>query len=575
MTLIKAVMVECEGHKYLVAKVGCRGAGANEKEDAGQRLRKTSPADIKTTHHFFPFPTRDPPKTLYQHGRVYGGESSWARWPRAAVAACSIRLGHSDDPREPVHGHGRVQVVWAPPNLSAPILRERSADAEPPSALHGGPKVPGGDGRKMEKGLVGGEDDEKDAFSRLMAMLEKDLQQVEERDAELRARLPAPKKIGRKRAIYPPPYLGAAAILYEAGYSYREVSEAVNRLLEPKHRINEETLRNRLVEAGVKLRSQAEAVRRATLRGPRQPPRDTIQMAMAAALAQGDAAVRVKGKTMVEMILNTPYEGFARTVAKLFEGHGTISLGARKYTEDYYEWQLIIRFDLKDWQFLIEAKNSMRIPDFITTDEELRAYLAMMLACEGYITWKENNKERTNNTTTTFFVSVITNTNKRLIHDIEARLRERDYTVSRIIATRSGEVHIDRYGRVYETQQDGQRLQLYVRQEVRRFLEWLGRIPHPTKEAQRLVTLRLLREYAEHPIRWRQIEKLRDRLQFAHEKAAELGRQRAKHFFDFVQAELEKGRRRDTRPLKAQTASHHIQCYCNRIEGMEMALWVL
>ncbi|MEM2484655.1 MAG: hypothetical protein QXU87_11225 [Candidatus Caldarchaeum sp.] len=58
---------------------------------------------------------------------------------------------------------------------------------------------------------------------------------------------------------------------------------------------------------------------------------------MAAALAQGDAAVRVKGRTMIELILNTAYEGFAKTVAKLFEEHGTISLGARKYTEDYYE----------------------------------------------------------------------------------------------------------------------------------------------------------------------------------------------------------------------------------------------
>ncbi|MEM2652528.1 MAG: hypothetical protein QXU87_10715 [Candidatus Caldarchaeum sp.] len=104
---------------------------------------------------------------------------------------------------------------------------------------------------------------------------------------------------------------------------------------------------------------------------------------MAAALAQGDAAVRVKGRTMIELVLNTPYEGFAKTVAKLFEGHGTISLGARKYTEDYYEWQLIIRLDLEDWRFLIEAKNSMRIPDFIKGEDELRAYLAMILACRG------------------------------------------------------------------------------------------------------------------------------------------------------------------------------------------------
>jgi hypothetical protein len=91
---------------------------------------------------------------------------------------------------------------------------------------------------------------------------------------------------------------------------------------------------------------------------------------------------------MVEVVLNTPYEAYARTVAKIFEGHGTIALGARKYTENYYEWQLIIRLDLKDWDFLLECKRDMRIPDFVRTDEELRAYLATMLACEGYITWE-------------------------------------------------------------------------------------------------------------------------------------------------------------------------------------------
>ncbi|MEM4384143.1 MAG: LAGLIDADG family homing endonuclease [Candidatus Caldarchaeum sp.] len=280
-------------------------------------------------------------------------------------------------------------------------------------------------------------------------------------------------------------------------------------------------------------------------------------MAMAAALAQGDAAVRVKGRTMLELVLNTPYEGFAKTVANLFEGHGTISLGARKYTEDYYEWQLIIRLDLKDWQFLIEAKNSMRIPDFVKTDDELRAYLAMMLACEGHITLEEANKGRTNDTTTTFFVTVLTNTNEQLINDIEARLRELGYSVSRIVPSRAGEIHKDQYGRVYATRQDGHRLLLYTRQDVHRFLTWLGRVPHPTKEAQRVVTLRILRENAKNPIRWRHVVELRDRLQLAHEMAAEFGRRRAKQFFETVQAEVDTGRRRDTRPLKAQSAPFH------------------
>lgn len=402
--------------------------------------------------------------------------------------------------------------------------------------------------------MVGGEDGGKDAFAKLMEMLEKDLQQVEERDAELRARLPPPKKTGRKRAIYPPPYLGAAVILYEACYNYREVSEAINRLLGPEHQIDEETLRNRLVEAGVKLRNQAEAVRRATLRGPRKPARDTIQMAMAAALAQGDAAVRVKGRTMVEMILNTPYEGFAKTVAKLFEGHGTISLGARKYTEDYYEWQLIMRFDLKDWQFLVEAKNSMRIPDFIKTDEELRAYLAMMLACEGYITWSARNKEKTDKPTTEFDVVILTNTNEILVSEVEDVLRRYGYVPSKTLYSDMGNVARDRYGRRYVTTKRAYRLLVGRREEVQKVLRWLGPLPHPMKEVYRIWALRLLEQANGRPIRWVEAQKIKDYLDELYEKSVETGRCRAKIFFEKVQHEMNTANMVDRRPLKAQTA---------------------
>ncbi|MEM2614172.1 MAG: hypothetical protein QXO15_08115, partial [Nitrososphaerota archaeon] len=106
-----------------------------------------------------------------------------------------------------------------------------------------------------------------DPTTTLKELLERNRRLVEEKDAELRARLPEPKRTGRRRVIYPPPYLGAAALLYEMGYSCKEVCDAVNSLVDPEYRMDEETLRIRLKEAGVKLRSQAEAVRRATLKG--------------------------------------------------------------------------------------------------------------------------------------------------------------------------------------------------------------------------------------------------------------------------------------------------------------------
>jgi len=393
-----------------------------------------------------------------------------------------------------------------------------------------------------------------DPTTTLKELLERNRRLVEEKDAELRARLPEPKRTGRRRVIYPPPYLGAAALLYEMGYSCKEVCDAVNSLVDPEYRMDEETLRIRLKEAGVKLRSQAEAVRRATLKGPRRPPRDTVQMAMAAALVQGDAAVRVKGRTMVEVILNTPYEGFARTVARLFEGHGTISLGARKYSEDYYEWQLIMRFDLKDWGFLIECKNSMGIPEFIKTDEELKAYLAMMLACEGHITWSATNMKKTEKPTTVFFVSLATNTSEQLIQDIDEAVKKRGYHTSITNPTRPFHKHVDRFGRHFESRLQSRRVLIKRADEVQRLLTWLGRIPHPMKEAYRLWALRLLRKAVGKPIRWSESKPIKERLDELYDKAAQIGRQRAKQYFNEVQERMNNGQEFDTRPLKAQTA---------------------
>jgi hypothetical protein len=393
-----------------------------------------------------------------------------------------------------------------------------------------------------------------DVHTTLRRLLEEEMRRVEERDAELRARLPVRKRTGRKRIVYPPPYLGAAAMLYEMGYSYREVCDAVNALVESQYKMDEETLRNRFVEVGVKLRRQEKAVRMATLRGPRRPPRDTVQMAMAAALVQGDAAVRVKGRTMVEVVLNTPYEAYARTVARIFEGHGTIALGARKFTEDYYEWQLTIRLDLKDWGFLLECKKAMRIPDFVRSDEELRAYLATMLACEGYITWAAANEGRTVNPTTTFFVVPITNTNKQLIYDIKQVIEKRGYHTSVTPVNKPPEQHMDSFGRLYESKLPELRVVIYRKDEVYHMLRWLGRIPHPLKESYRIWALRLLTNSTNKPLRWSVSKAVKDRLDEIAEKSVLIGRKRAELYFYEVQRKMDCGLLRDTRPHRAQTA---------------------
>jgi hypothetical protein len=451
----------------------------------------------------------------------------------------------------------------APPAGPDTLRAIAAGEAAPLTNIEEGSMSPGGEctvwypiwPAGSDEKLTGGETIQKvEAHLTLRRLLEEEMRRVEERDAELRARLPVPKRTGRKRNVYPPPYLGVAAMLYEMGYSYREVCDAVNALVEPQYKMDQETLRNRFVEVGVKLRRPEEAVRMATLRGPRRPPRDTVQMAMAAALVQGDAAVRVKGRTMVEVVLNTPYEAYARTVAKIFEGHGTIALGARKFTEDYYEWQLIIRLDLKDWEFLLECKRDMRIPDFVRTDEELRAYLATMLACEGYITWEAENEGRTVNPTTKFLVVPITNTNKQLIYDIKQVIEKRGYHTSVVPVNRPFERHMDRFGRLYESKLQELRVVIYRRDEVYRMLRWLGRIPHPLKESYRIWALRLLTNSTNKPLRWSVSKAVKDRLDEIAEESVLIGRKRAELYFYEVQRKMDCGLMRDTRPHWAQTA---------------------
>jgi len=257
---------------------------------------------------------------------------------------------------------------------------------------------------------------------------------------------------------------------------------------------------------------------------------------------------------MVELILNTPYEAFAKKVAKIFEEHGTVSLGARKYTEEYYEWQLIVRLDLKDWGFLVECKKSMRVPEFVKTDEELRAYLAMMLACEGYITWAATNTNKTEKPTTVFFVSPITNTNKQLVLEINDLLSRRGYNTSISNPTKPHDAHTDSFGRLIESRFPSLRIILYRSGEVKTFLTWLGKVPHPIKEAYRLWALRLLEQAAGKPIKWSQSTSIKNQLDEVAEKAARIGRERAKEHYIMAQKKMDSGEKVDTRPRKAQTA---------------------
>jgi len=539
-----------------------RRAGADQEEEGRKLLMISRPAGQLCHPPLFYY-------LLLKKGPVHVNQWTGVRWGRPAGQSGPVLPWQLVTPVWAAqttllaHGRPRTSVGAQAPPAGPDTLRAIAAgEAAPLTIVREGSMSPGGECMVWYPIRPAGSDEKRgdgemilkvDAHLTLRRLLEEEVRKVEERDAELRTRLPVPKRTGRKRIVYPPPYLGAAAMLYEMGYSYREVCDAVNAMVEPQYRMDEETLRNRFVEVGVKLRRQEEAVRMATLRGPRRPPRDTVQMAMAAALVQGDAAVRVKGRTMVEVVLNTPYEAYARTVAKIFEGHGTIALGARKYTENYYEWQLIIRLDLKDWYFLLECKRDMRIPDFVRTDEELRAYLATMLACEGYITWAAANKGRTLEPTTTFFVVPITNTNKQLINDINRVIEKRGYHTSVTPVNKPPEQHMDRFGRLYESKLPELRVVIYRKDEVYHMLRWLGRIPHPLKESYRIWALRLLTNSTNKPLKWSVSKAVKDRLDEIAKKSVLIGRKRAELYFYEVQRKMDCGLLRDTRPHRAQT----------------------
>lgn len=115
---------------------------------------------------------------------------------------------------------------------------------------------------------------------------------------------------------------------------------------------------------------------------------------------------------------------------------------------------------------------------------------------------------------------------------------------------------MDNFGRSYTNLADELRLLIYRRDDVHRFLTWIGRIPHPLKEALRLWTLRILRENSDQPIRWRKVEAVKHWLDYVIGKAAETGRLRAKEFYEVAQPELDLGVRGDAQPKKAQTAPH-------------------
>jgi hypothetical protein len=532
----------CDVFGVLVASISVsirRRAGADQEEDGGKAMMTSRPAGQLCHPPFF--------VPLLIKGTVQLEQWTGVGWGRPAGQSGPVLPWQLVSPvwaaQTTLLAHGRPRTpvgAQAPPAGPDTLRAIAAGEAAPLTIVREGSMSPGGDcmvwypirPAGSDEKLADGETIPKvDAHLTLRRLLEEEMRRVEERDAELRARLPVPKRTGRKRIVYPPPYLGAAAMLYEMGYSYREVCDAVNAMVEMQYKMDEETLRNRFVEVGVKLRRQEEAVRMATLRGPRRPPRDTVQMAMAAALVQGDAAVRVKGRTMVEVVLNTPYEAYARTVAKIFEGHGTIALGARKFTENYYEWQLTIRLDLKDWRFLVECKKEMRIPDFVRTDEELRAYLATMLACEGYITWAAANKGRTVEPTTTFFVVPITNTNKQLINDINRVIKKRGYHTSVVPVNKPFERHMDRFGRLYESKLQEFRILIYRADEVYRILRWLGQIPHPLKECYRIWALRLLSISIDKPLRWSISKAIKERLDEISEKSLLVSRKRAERYF--------------------------------------------
>jgi hypothetical protein len=204
----------------------------------------------------------------------------------------------------------------------------------------------------------------------------------------------------------------------------------------------------------------------------------------------------------------------------------------------------------------LSERETMRIPDFVRTDEELRAYLATMLACEGYITWEAANKDRTVNPTTKFLVVPITNTNKQLIYDIKQVIEKRGYHTSVTPVDKPFKQHIDRFGRPFKSKHQLLRVVIYRKDEVYRMLRWLGKIPHPMKECYRIWALRLLTSSINKPLRWSVSKAVKDRLDEIVEKSVLIGRKRAERYFYEMQRKIDCGLMRDTRPHRARTALH-------------------
>ncbi|MEM2746659.1 MAG: hypothetical protein QXK69_09120, partial [Candidatus Caldarchaeum sp.] len=70
----------------------------------------------------------------------------------------------------------------------------------------------------------------------------------------------------------------------------------------------------------------------------------------------------------------------------------------------------------------------------------------------------------------------------------------------------------------------------------------------------RVWTLRLLEQGHGMPIRWAKAKPMKDWLDKLNDHSAEMGRRRAKMYFERVQEEMNSGKRIDRRPIKAQTA---------------------
>jgi len=180
--------------------------------------------------------------------------------------------------------------------------------------------------------------------------------------------------------------------------------------------------------------------------------------------------------------------------------------------------------------------------------------LAMMLACEGYITWAPLNEDKTDKPTTAFRVCLLTTINKSRAEDIESRLAAVGFKASTKPYTNAGQTHIDKYGRFYVNRADAYRTIIYDREDTEKFLRWIGRIPCPIKEAYRLWSLRVVDKHKDRPIYWSEVQLIKERLENYGDMTKANGRKRAKAHFDRVQTEMDSGLRRDTRPHGAQTA---------------------